>query len=115
MQPRLKPLMQDKVTTRWWEVGFSQGRGRYYHFHCQSSKTETDPQPGNCNNLETGIKLAEWEFSSLSGLCGLRSGGKFKGSLFHWKLGWRPGKVAVALKEWLGWVVQALSIRLQST
>lgn len=33
-------------------------------------------QPGNVNNLETDIKLEEWEFSSLSELCGLRFGRK---------------------------------------
>lgn len=33
-------------------------------------------QPGNVNNLETGIKPEEWKFSSLSELCGLRFGGK---------------------------------------
>lgn len=33
-------------------------------------------QPGNVNNLETDIKLEEWEFSSLSELCGLRFGCK---------------------------------------
>ena len=36
-------------------------------------------------------------------------------SLFHWKLDWKPGMLAVATKEWLGWVVQALSLRLQLT
>lgn len=72
------------------------------------------PQPGDLNNLETGLKPAEWDFSSLSGF---GSGGKFKGSLCHRKSGWEPGQLAVASTERLSWVVlvPVLSIRLQST
>ena len=65
-----------KLQAWWWEIGFPRAEQVYYHFHCQSSRTEVGLQPGNVNNLETGIKLEGWKFSSVSELCGLRYGGK---------------------------------------
>lgn len=61
--------------------------------------------------METGIKPEEWEFSSLSELCGLRFGGK--PLLLEIRLETRHAGSGHERVAWL--VVQALSLRLQLT